>query len=78
MPENIQIIDINEAEILAESKKVAEKHFTDEVMCNPAPSKYNSSTLSKRKHQITYLAFQVSNIPNNFLHIFQRNTLVNV
>lgn len=60
IPENIQFIDINEAEILAESKKVAEKHFTDEVMCNPAPKKFSSSS-SKRKHQITYLAFQVSN-----------------
>ena len=57
IPDDIQVIDIHEDSILAETRRNLTKRLTEEVSYRPMRS--GPSTLSKRKHQITYLAYQV-------------------
>lgn len=56
--DNVQVIDINQDDVLAESKRLVTKQLTEE-QCGPARKAGGFSSLSRRKHQITYLAFQV-------------------
>lgn len=54
------MIDIHEDKILAETKKNLVKQLTEEVNYRPSHKKFHGpSSLQKRKHQITYLAYQV-------------------
>lgn len=55
----IEVIDIHEDKILAETKKNLVKQLTEEVNYRPSHKKFHGpSSLQKRKHQITYLAYQ--------------------
>lgn len=57
--DNLEVIDVSQEDVLAESKRLVTMQLTEEG-CTPMPYKLaGPSTLSKRKHQITYLAFQV-------------------
>ncbi|XKL60979.1 hypothetical protein PGB90_008036 [Kerria lacca] len=57
--DDIQLIDIQEDKILAESKEALAKYLTDEETYRPSRKKFGGpSSLEKRKHQITYLAYQ--------------------
>ncbi|EDV26369.1 uncharacterized protein TRIADDRAFT_54283 [Trichoplax adhaerens] len=57
--EIINIIDVNEADHIADAAKFRQKFSTEELSYRPEDSgRLKPSQMQKRKHQITYLAFQ--------------------
>lgn len=58
--ENVDIIDVNGAELLTDKNQWLMKSLTEESTHRPSRKKHDMPTQQqKRKHQITYLAFQV-------------------
>lgn len=61
--EEIQIVDVNQAEVLADAREMLMKGLMDDTTQRMSASKKKGNeptTQQRRKHQITYLAYQVS------------------
>lgn len=61
--EEIQIVDVNQQQVLAEARELLMKGLMDDTTKRVSSSKKKGNeptSQQKRKHQITYLAHQVS------------------
>lgn len=63
--EEIQIVDVNQKEVLANAREMMMKGLMDDTTKRVSSSKKKGNeptTQQRRKHQITYLAFQVKKL----------------
>ncbi|XP_065218340.1 proline-rich protein PRCC [Planococcus citri] len=73
--DDMEVIDVSQEDVLAESKRLVTMQLTEEG-CTPMPYKLSGpSTLSKRKHQITYLAFQAKAREQELKNFWAQNRL---